>query len=399
MTPFLLALPWLAFLFFVVFVVREPRELPDWQPSRREVPLVSVIVPARNEALNIEACLGSLTRSAYPSFEVIVVDDRSSDDTGDIARRIAPGNAVSVSVLDGEELPAGWLGKPWACWQGAAVAQGDLLLFTDADTVHRPALLGRAVAGLREEGADLLTLVGTQIMKTFWERLVQPQVFLTMACRFPRFEGLARNDRWRDAIANGQFLLFRRDAYEAIGGHESVRDEVVEDLALAQHVKRGGHALRIRRAQADLETRMYRSLPHLVEGWSKNLVMGGVQTFPGWVRPLVAPLSLGAGVVLWLVPPAALMVSLAGRLGLGSGAGGSLIGDSAWLIWSASVYAISALLLAHFTRRMGAPAVYGLLYPLGALIGMYIFVRSWTRGRHVVWKGRSYDLPPMSERA
>jgi hypothetical protein len=172
-----------------------------------------------------------------------------------------------------------------------------------------------------------------------------------------------------------------------MGGHEAVRDEVVEDLALAQHVKRAGYALRIRSAEADLATRMYRSLPHLVEGWSKNIVMGGLQTFPPLLRPLIAPLSLATGVVLWLVPPALLVLALAGEVGPG------------WLGWSATVCFVSVVLFALFTRRMGAPAAYGLLYPLGALVGMYIFLRSWIRGRRVVWKGRSYQLPPVSERA
>ena len=387
MTPLLLALPWLGLVAFVLLYAREPDELPPAGDCPAEGPFVSVIVPARNETSNIERCLRSLTRSAYPEFEIIAVDDRSTDDTGHIARSVDPGNARRLLVVDGEEVPPGWLGKPWACWQGAGAAEGDLLLFTDADTVHGSGLLSRAVAGLAQERADLLTIVGRQIMETFWERLVQPQVFLTMVVRFPRFEHIARNDRWRDAIANGQFLLFRREAYKAIGGHEAVRDEVVEDLALAQHVKRRGHALRIRRAEADLATRMYRSLPHLVEGWSKNIVMGGLQTFSPPLRPLIAPLSLASGVGLWLVPPVVLVLALAGVVGPG------------WLAWSASVCGLSVLLFTLFTRRMGAPAAYGLLYPLGALVGTYIFLRSWIRGRRVVWKGRSYRLPPVSERA
>lgn len=387
LTPFLWTLPWLGLLAWVLLVVKEPEELPDEPPPEADLPLVSVILPARNEALNIERCVRSLTGSSYPAFEVIVVDDRSTDGTGALARALGRRNARRLEVIDGRELPTGWLGKPWACWQGASVADGDLLLFTDADTVHGEALLGRAVAGLRAEGADLMTLMGRQLMESFWERLVQPQVFLTMACRFPRFHAMARNDRWRDAIANGQYLLFRREPYESIGGHEAARDEVVEDLALAQLVKRGGHALRIRRAERDLATRMYRSLPHLVEGWSKNIVMGGLQTFPRGLRPLVAPLSLSGGIALWLLPPAALVLSLVGLLGEG------------WLVWSASVCAISVVLWMHFTRRMGAPARYGLLYPLGALVGAYIFVRSWSRGRRVEWKGRTYELPPVSDRA
>jgi len=386
-TPLLLALPWVGVLLIMLFVVRKPRELPHAKErAAGATPLVSVIVPARNEAANIETCVRSLTRASYPAFEVIVVDDGSDDGTGGLARAVGRGNARRLEVLEGAALPDGWLGKPWACRQGAAAAKGDLLLFTDADTTHGPDLLARAVAGLDEERADLLTAVGAQIMETFWERLVQPQIFLVMLFRFPDFERAAKSPLWRDAIANGQFLLFRREAYEAIGGHDAVRDEVVEDLALAQHVKRAGLALRIRGAESDLATRMYRSLGQLVEGWSKNLVMGGLQSLPPWLRPLAPPLALLTGVGLWLLPPAALAGALTGA------------GSAGLLAWSATVCAVSVALWTVFTSRMGAPWAYGLLYPLGALVGTYIFLRSWVRGSHVEWKGRRYELPPASER-
>jgi chlorobactene glucosyltransferase len=387
MTALLLVLPWLGLLAFLVFVVREPTDLPGaGSGDIAALPPVSVIVPARNEAANIERCLGSVTTSTYPAFEVIVVDDRSTDETARLARGVAPGRARRVLVIEGAELPGGWLGKPWACWQGARAAEGELLLFTDADTIHEPQLLERAVLGLLEERADLLTVLGSQLMLTFWEKLVQPQVFLTMIMRFPRFESLGRSGSWRDAIANGQFMLFRRESYEAIGGHEAVKDEVVEDLVLAQIVKRAGLALRIRGAEDVLATRMYSSLPHLIEGWSKNIVMGGLRSMPPWIRPLVAPVSLAAGLGLWIVPPVALAAGLLGLLG------------PAWLTWSAGACGVSVVLWALFMWRMGAPAWYAPLYPLGAAVGVLIFVKSWMGGRRVVWKGRSYELPSLSEK-
>jgi chlorobactene glucosyltransferase len=306
MTPLVLALPWLAILLYARFVTRIPSELPASPVASapdREQPSVSVIVPARNEAVNIVNCVSSLTRSTYPDFEIIVVDDRSDDATGELARSVPAGNARAIQVIDGAELPADWLGKPWACHQGARVATGDLLLFTDADTTHGPPLLARAVTALQEEEADLLTVVGRQLMESFWERLIQPHIFFLMLLRFPDFERAARGGNWRDAIANGQFMLFPRSAYEALGGHEVVKDEVAEDLAMAQTVKRTGRRLRIRSAEDDLSTRMYRSLAHLVEGWSKNIVTGGLQSFPPWVRPVIPTLSFVSGIVLWIVPP------------------------------------------------------------------------------------------------
>jgi len=376
LVPMLLVTPWLALLAFLVLRVRLPSALPD-EPSGWRPP-VSVIVPARDEAVNIETCVRSLVASAYPDFEVVVVDDRSGDDTADRARAVGAGNARRVEVLRGAELPAGWLGKPWACWQGARAARGELLLFTDADTVHGPALLGRAVDALEREDADLTTVTGRQLMGTFWERLVQPQVFMTMLLRYWNVERWVRKGRWRDAIANGQFLLFRRDAYEALGGHRAVRDEVVEDLALAQRTVREGRRLSVHTEEGELATRMYRSLQDLVAGWSKNILLGGLRSMPPRLRPFVAPISAATGAALWLLPPVALLAALLG------------VGGTGLLTWAACAVFLSATIWSVFSARMGAPFAYGLLYPLGAAVGMYIFLRAWRRGRRVEWKGRAY---------
>jgi chlorobactene glucosyltransferase len=288
-------------------------------------------------------------------------------------------------VIDGQELPEEWLGKPWACWQGARAADGDFLLFTDADTTHGPQMLSRAVAGLHEDDADLMTVLGQQLMGSFWERLVQPQVFMLMLFRFPDFERAVKNECWRDAIANGQYILFPRGAYDEIGGHDSVRGEVVEDMALAMLVKREGKRLRIRSAAGDLQTRMYRSLAELIEGWSKNIVMGVWLSVPPVFRTVVTPILWAVGVALWIVPP---VVLLAGSVGWVVG----------WVFsWSVLVYALSVMSWAQFTRMMGGPARYGFLYPLGAFVGAYIFLRSWKRGRKVEWKGRRYTVQAPSE--
>jgi len=384
---FALLLPWIGVLAFLFLVARPPRELPSRAtPGKTAARFVSVIVPARNEAANIDACLRSLVQSEGVDFEVIVVDDRSEDGTADLARAVAVGRARRVQVLAGAELPEGWLGKPWACAQGAAAAKGDLLLFTDADTRHGAALLARAVQGLEQDGADLLTVMGRQLLETFWERVVQPQIFLMMLFRYPRLEHMAKDAHWRHGIANGQYMLFRRAAYDALGGHGSVRDEVAEDLALAQRVKRSGMQLRIRRAERDLATRMYRSLGQMVEGWSKNLVMGGLQSVPPALRPLAIPASLLVGVTLWIVPPVALGAALAGVAG------------DALLTWSAVATAIGVLVWTVFSLLMGVAPGYGLFYPLGACVASGILARSWLRGRNVEWKGRRYTLPPLSSR-
>jgi chlorobactene glucosyltransferase len=364
--------------------VRLPRELPPARPASRRP--VSVVVPARNEARNIVAVLESLAAQRYTDFEILIVDDRSEDGTADLARAVDPANASRIAVIEGVELPADWFGKPWACHQGAERATGELLLFTDADTVHGPDLLSRAIAAMDEDEAGVVTVVGRQIMGSFWERLVQPHIFMGMVLRFADLRRPRPAERWRGAIANGQYMLFRREALDAIGGFASVRRQVVEDLKLAQRLVRLGHVLTVRRAEDAFATRMYRSLREIVDGWSKNLVLGGMASLPpGPLRPLVPAVTVAVGVMVWIAPPATLGVALLGFGGRGV------------LVWAAATTVVSATFWVVVTHRMRAPAPYGLLYPLGAAVAFWIVLRAWRRGTEVEWKGRRYDVAHPSE--
>ena len=209
---------------------------------------------------------------------------------------------------------------------------------------------------------------------------MQPYVFVLLLSRFPVGRSALRKERWRDAIANGQYLLFRREVYDALGGHEAVKDEVVEDLRLAQILVRGGWKLTLRRAEDELGTRMYRSLAELVRGWTKNISLGALHTVPPALRPVLIPLSLLLAVGFWLAPPATLLAALLGVAGAGV------------LAWSATVVATSVVFWAAVNARMGAPPAFGILYPLAAAIGVWILLRSWLRGTRVEWKGREYRV-------
>jgi chlorobactene glucosyltransferase len=370
------ALPWLApFADLVRLADRRPN-LSDIAPV--EGPLVSVVIPARNESETIEAVVRSILTSTYGVFELLVVDDRSTDDTAGIVERLAAGHP-RVRLVPGDPLPDGWYGKPWACAQGARAGAGALLLFTDADTRHEPELLGRAVAAMGLERADLLTVAPHQQCATFWERLVMPQIWLLLALRYhPRKVNRARRER--DVIANGQFILTTREAYDAIGTHAAVRHEVAEDLALAQTYLRQGRRIHFAFAEGLMETRMYRSLAQLVEGWSKNIYLGGRRSFPQEpARRALVPVMLLAAMAFWLLPP---LVLLAGGLAADAGA----------LARPALVAAgLSALFWGVISYGMKIPVAYGLLYPLGALTAIYIVLRSTWRGeRRVEWRGRVY---------
>jgi chlorobactene glucosyltransferase len=368
------ALPWLVPFASLVRLASNRPNLSDVPPAAGT--MVSVIVPARNESAAIETVVRSVLASTYEPLELLVLDDRSTDETAAIVERLAAEDA-RLRLIRGEPLPEGWYGKPWACLQGYRAARGDLLLFTDADTRHEPELLARAVGALRVERADLVTVAPRQRCETFWERLVMPQIWLLLGVRYhPSRVNRARRER--DVIANGQFILLPRESYEAVGTHEIVRHEVAEDLALAQAFHRAGRKIHFAFAERLMETRMYQSLPHLVEGWSKNVYLGGRRSFPAEpvLRALV-PVMLLAAFLFWLVPPAVLAVA-----GPTSGLGPAAVVATG----------LSALFWMLVSYGMKIPPWYGLLYPIGALVALYIGARSiWRGARRVEWRGRVYS--------
>lgn len=372
--------PWIVLGAFMAFAIRFPRPLPPPPPPDGSVrPRVSIVVPARNEEHNIGRCLATLTAQDYPDFEILVVDDRSEDRTAALVREHPGGNARRVVLVEGRPLPPGWFGKPWACQQGADVASGELLLFTDADTVHAPDLLARSVAALEEDRADALSLVGRQIMETFWERVVQPQIFTLIGMRYTRLDRPVDGGRWTEAVANGQYMLLTRPGLEGMGGHAAVKHEVVEDIRMAQELVRGGGRITVRGAEDALGTRMYRNLRELVDGWTKNLFTGARQAAPWGLGAVAMPAILVHLVVLWLLPPLVLLAALAGLAGEGV------------FLWAGVTTLISALLWAVGSRKMQVPPGYGLAYPLGAAATAFIVARSWIRGsRRIEWKGRRY---------
>ncbi|HJR16979.1 MAG TPA: glycosyltransferase family 2 protein [Gemmatimonadales bacterium] len=368
------ALPWfLPFLTLPRLISRKPN-LSDAPLAAGR--LVSVIVPARNESATIATVVRSVLGTTYHPLELLVVDDRSSDDTTDI---ISGFHDPRLRLIRGADLPNGWYGKPWACYQGYLAAAGDILLFTDADTRHGEELIGRAVGALIQEQAGMVTVSPLQRCVTFWERVVMPQIWFLLALRYhPPSVNRAREER--DVIANGQFILTTRTAYEAAGSHAAVRHEVAEDLALAQSYLRHGQKLHFAFAERLMETRMYQSLSELIEGWSKNIYLGGRRSFPDQplLRALV-PVMLIVATLFWLVPPALLLIAV--------------IHPALGQLTLAAFLAIisSALFWMVMCRQMQIPPAYGLAYPAGALMTLYIIARStWRGGRLVEWRGRIY---------
>jgi chlorobactene glucosyltransferase len=349
-------------------------------PGPAHGPLVSVLVPARDEAARIGACLDGLAQQSYRRFELIVVDDHSSDGTADVVRGHA-GQLPELAIVEGAALPAGWAGKPWACHQAAERARGELLVFLDADVIPRPGLLAALVARAEARRLDLLTLMPLLRLGSTAERLVLPAFMALLYGLYPLRE--VSDPRSPVAFANGQCLLIRRRAYDTIGGHAAVRARILEDTELGQRAKAAGLPIEAAVAPELIEVRMYTGWASLTEGLGKNAVAGyqsggGRSGMVGARQALVAFLPvylLGAGALLALAMPGA----PAGAVLLAHGAALAVVAVLCWgwIAW----------------RRYRVAPWWGALFPLGTAIYFWLAARALLRlrtGRGVTWKGRTF---------
>ncbi|MGZ3639027.1 MAG: glycosyltransferase [Ktedonobacterales bacterium] len=355
----------------------EPGGRADDEPETHW-PRVSVIVPARNEERNIRACVHSLLEQDYPNYRVIVVDDGSTDDTPrilDEMRQTHPhGTRLRVSRVD--RLPEGWAGKPHALHTGAAVADGEWLLFSDADTQHAPNALRTAVRLARERDLDLLSFGTTQDLPDFWGRVLIPMAYMGISLQYPVKQ--VNDPNSPVAIANGQYILIRTAMYRRIGGYASprLRATVLDDRDLAQEVKRARGRLELVDGRALVRTRMYHGLREQWDGWSKNAYAGsrgGVLFYLLMIAGLPA---------VCIAPFALLLAGLLGRKATVALAGALPVGA----------------ILGYRTRldqQLGVPWRYAWTHPLAAAIFTGILVRSlWRKvsGRGVEWSGRTYQV-------
>lgn len=344
--------------------VRDPRAFPS----------VSIVVPARDEERGIRDGVGSLLAQDYPDFEVLVVNDRSADRTGEILRSFS--SDPRLRVIEGGEPPPGWLGKPHALFLGAREARGTLLHFVDADVRYHPRTLAEAVEFLERERVDLLALLPKVEASGFWENVLMP--FLAGSIfGGPGF--LANRDRpWWLAVGGGAGNLIRRSAYDSIGGHEALRDSIVDDVHLAMSAKQAGFRARFVRAEDRVRVRMYQGFREIVDGFTKNIaycitgLLGGV-LFLFWVLSSL----------FWIVPPAVLLFAVVG---------GAVPASAVPLAALAfGLVLIARLLLAS---ELSEPLWPALTHPIMAAVWAGILCRSlyWKLvKREVVWRGRRYD--------
>jgi chlorobactene glucosyltransferase len=327
-------------------------------------PLVSVVVPARNEARVIERAVRALLASAYRNLEVIVVDDCSTDGTGRILGGVADPRLI---VVDGEEPPPGWLGKPWALRQGSARARGELLLFVDADVTYEPEAVGAAVAALEQTGRDMLTFVGDLRMEGFWENAVMPNLAMFGFTVVPAWFS-NRSKLPILGIGGGMGNLVRREAYDAAGGHDALKDAVVDDVALARLVRHAGRSTAAIRADGLVSVRMYHGLREIVDGFTKN-------SFSVFGRNYF----LGAATLVFTVLTNFLPFVLA------------FTGDR-FAIASVALIVVIRIILFAALRYSILAAIF--LHPLMIAVWGWIMLRSmWITGvrRQLPWRGRVYD--------
>jgi glycosyltransferase involved in cell wall biosynthesis len=333
-------------------------------------PEVSVIVPARNEEASLADCLRTLTGQAGPGYEIIVVDDHSTDGTRAIAE------TFPVRVITAEPLPEGWTGKCNAVWSGSKVAQGQWLLFTDADTKHAPNSISSGLQEANENTADLLSYSPKQEVVSLAERALMPVILGELATTYPPKEVCDPSSP--TAAANGQYLLIRREVYDAIGGHAAVATAILEDVELAKRAKRAGHKLCFHYSDV-VTTRMYRSFGEMWEGWTKNLAL---------LFPNARGLAVRRAIEFAFIVVAAVFAIVAAvqdeKVAFVIAAAVTV--QWLYLFWK-------RIRLAHFDWLSSALSLFGL--PLFALLLWNSDISH--KGGLVRWKGREYSVPKQAE--
>jgi chlorobactene glucosyltransferase len=380
----LLSSIWLVAVIWLIARAFRQRDLlqrlePAGPPAAERAPRIAVIVPARDEAANIERCLRSLVAQTYPAahLRIVVIDDHSRDQTFAIATRLAR-TYPQLTILRSPPLPPHWVGKSHACWIGARAVEKDTdwLCFVDADVWAEPALIASAIAAAGSGALDLLSLAPRQELQSFAERLVMPcGLYLLAFCQNLRTVQ-ARNST--EVTATGQFMLVRRPCYEAVGGHAAVHGAICEDLMLARLVKRSGSHAILQDGRRLLSTRMYRGWSTLWIGIAKNLS----EMLGGPLRTMaIAVVALAMAWAAWLIP-------IADGLNCAAGSWVGCVSLIPAVLGSAAAFGLHIAGASYF----GLPPWYGLLFPLGYSAGALIAADSVRRrlsGR-VSWKGRTY---------
>lgn len=334
-------------------------------------PFVSILIPARNEAHIIQQTVSNILAQTYPSFEVIVLDDNSTDGTGESLAHI---DDSRLTIIKGKPLPAGWMGKSWACHQLSQLVKGDILVFTDADVQWSPDALTAIIRYMLQQDADLFTVWSTQETITPTERLTVPLMAFAILTYLPTF--MTHHSPFSVfAAANGQCMVWKRSAYDALGGHKVVANSVLDDVDFARHVKKENYKLRMADANKLIQCHMYDNWESVRDGFSKNILAGYGNSV------IALSLSILFHFVVFLLP-----VIL-------------LITTPEYRFW-AGVFIIQAMLIralsASFTQQRLIDAI-GM--PVSVILMTRIAMQSivWHYTGQAQWKGRNITSKSISE--
>jgi chlorobactene glucosyltransferase len=355
---------------FYCFRKQKPLEIRENINANRK-PSVSIIVPARNEAHRVlEKSISSMLAQTHENYELIVLNDRSTDNTEEILLQCKVQDA-KCKIYNGTEPDKTWLGKPFALQQALEKATGEWILSTDADIIFAPETLQTVIDYAEENKFDALTLIPKQIYGSFWEKLFMPVFgwFCLLAMPLHRVNDLKR----KESMGVGNFFMFRREVLEIIGGFESVKNEVAEDLKLGEIIKSRGYKLRIDYAPGLIETRMYAGFTEIWEGFTKNLFSG--------MQFSIVKMFFGAfSILLFGVLPIFLAVFI------------SAIGNFKLFVPLVVIYLLQVCVLAKAAKEWEGSRIYAPLMPLGLALFLAILMNSTTKilsGKGVTWKGRS----------
>jgi chlorobactene glucosyltransferase len=367
--------------------VKKSPPKPEKPEQSKNIPLVSIIVPARNEERNIRRCVESLLEQSYENYEVIVVDDGSTDDTPHILENIIQthphSNRLWVQRLR-DELPEGWAGKPHAIHAGVQESHGEWLLFTDADTWHAPNALQCALTSARDTGSDLYSLGTGQELPGFWEKVMMPMAYLGISMMYPINKV---NDPLSPiAIANGQFILIRRSVYDMLGGYArpELRNTLLDDRDLARTIKQQGFRLKLEDGRDLVHVQMYHGLGEAWRGWRKNAFLG---SRGGVAFVILQLIGLPMVAIVPFLLPLLAWISRRGPVR------GKVITSSE--VGAAALLELGPLLAYHISidRELKVPWYYAFAYPLAAFLFEGILAQSaWRVLLHkgVDWRGRQY---------
>ncbi|MCI0455113.1 MAG: glycosyltransferase [Candidatus Dadabacteria bacterium] len=370
------------FLLNLLRVTTNFDEVPIVKTVEGTTPLVSIIVPMRNEERNAMQCIESLLSQSYPNVEVIAVDDLSKDKTLSILNQLALAH-TNLKVIEGTSTPEDWTGKTHALWQGVMQANGDWLLFLDADITSKPYMLTSVIRYVQENTIDMLSVSPFHVLETFWERIIQPIIFTSI---FYAFTPKKINDpKSKIAAALGGFILIRRGVYEALGGHSPIRNSIVEDFSLAYLVKSSGYKLRIMKGEKLVSVKWYTNFAEIWEGWTKNIFVGLGKKWGQLVFSVFMLFVLGVFFPV-LFAWSCLEVFFFG------------VKSYVWLVILAESLFLLILTIyigLHCTHLFAIPRYYSFTFPIGIAIFIAIMLASAykvTSGSGVTWKERVYRL-------